>query len=67
MHAAPVVTLTTDRLLLRHWLDQDRVPFAAMNADPRVTEHIPAALTRAESDALIDEFERRFDLRGFGL
>ena len=30
-------------------------------------EHFPAPLTRAESDALIDEFERRFDPRGFGL
>ena len=60
-------TLTTDRLLLRHWRDADRAPFAAMNADPRVMEHFPAPLTRDESDALVDEFERRFDPRGFGL
>jgi ribosomal-protein-alanine N-acetyltransferase len=60
-------TLKTDRLLLRHWRDHDRVPFAAMNADPRVMEHFPAPLSRPESDALIDEFERRFDPRGFGL
>jgi RimJ/RimL family protein N-acetyltransferase len=62
-----VTTLTTDRLLLRHWRDADRVPFAAMNADPRVMEHFPAPLSRPESDALVDEFERRFDPRGFGL
>ena len=60
-------TLTTDRLLLRHWRDEDRAPFAAINADPRVMEHFPAPLSRLESDALIDEFERRFDPRGFGL
>jgi len=30
-------------------------------------EHFPAPLSRPESDALIDEFERRFDPRGFGL
>ena len=60
-------TLTTGRLLLRHWRDDDRVPFAAMNADLRVMEHFPAPLSRLESDALIDEFEARFDPRGFGL
>ena len=38
-----------------------------MNADPRVMEHFPAPLSRLESDALIDEFEARFDPRGFGL
>jgi len=59
--------LTTDRLILRHWRDEDRARFAEMNADPRVMEHFPAPLTRVESDALIDEFERRFDPRGFGL
>ena len=60
-------TLTTGRLLLRHWRDDDRVPFAAMNANLRVMEHFPAPLSRLESDALIDEFEARFDPRGFGL
>jgi len=60
-------TLTTGRLLLRHWRDDDRAPFAAMNADPRVMEHFPAPLSRLESDALIDEFEARFDPRNFGL
>jgi RimJ/RimL family protein N-acetyltransferase len=60
-------TLTTGRLLLRHWRDDDRAPFAAMNADPRVMEHFLAPLSRLESDALIDEFEARFDPRGFGL
>ena len=29
--------LRTGRLLLRHWHPADRVPFAAMNADPEVT------------------------------
>jgi RimJ/RimL family protein N-acetyltransferase len=47
-------TLTTERLLLRDWRDDDRDPFAALNADPRVMEHYPAPLTREESDAFID-------------
>ena len=32
--------ISTDRLLLRRWRDADREPFAAMNADPAVMEHM---------------------------
>jgi RimJ/RimL family protein N-acetyltransferase len=32
--------IRTDRLLLRRWTDADREPFAAMNADPMVMEHM---------------------------
>ncbi|MGO4257447.1 GNAT family N-acetyltransferase [Marmoricola sp. RAF53] len=51
--ATPPV-LRTERLVLRQWREQDRDPFAALNADPRVMEFFPACPTRAESDALID-------------
>jgi len=54
-HAGVVATtLVTERLILRDWREEDREPFAALNADPRVMEHYPAPLTRAESDAFID-------------
>ena len=59
--------LGTDRLLMRRWTGTDREPFAALNADPQVMEHFPAPLSRAESDALIDRIEARFDESGFGL
>lgn len=59
--------LVTARLRLRRWRDEDRAPFAALNADPRVTEHFVSALDRAESDALVTHFEAHFDQRGFGL
>ena len=62
-----VPTLATQRLLLRRWRDDDRVPFAAMNADPQVMEHFPAPLTRDESDALVDRIEARLEADGFGL
>jgi hypothetical protein len=29
-----MLTIHTDRLVLRRWLERDRAPFAAMNADP---------------------------------
>lgn len=62
----PRPPLKTERLVLRRWRPEDREPFAALNADPEVMEHFPAALTRAESDAWIDRTEARFDELGFG-
>jgi RimJ/RimL family protein N-acetyltransferase len=59
--------LATGRLRLRHWRDDDREPFAALNADPVVMEHFPAPLTRAESDAFVDRIEARFAADGWGL
>lgn len=59
--------LTTDRLLLRHWRDGDRAPFAAMNADPAVMEHFPAPMTRERSDDLVDRLIAAHEQRGFGL
>jgi RimJ/RimL family protein N-acetyltransferase len=34
-----------DRLTLRDWRDADLVPWAAMNADPEVREHLGQLLT----------------------
>ena len=59
--------LRTERLLLRRWRREDREPFAAMNADPRVMEFFPALLSRAESDARVDRIEAHFKQHGFGL
>ena len=59
--------LRTERLLLRRWRDQDRAPFAALNADPVVMEHFPATLTRVESDAMVDRIEAHFAEYGYGL
>jgi ribosomal-protein-alanine N-acetyltransferase len=57
----------TERLVLRRWRDEDRAPFAALNADPVVMEHFPAPLTREESDATVDRIEDEFASNGFGL
>jgi ribosomal-protein-alanine N-acetyltransferase len=59
--------LRTDRLLLRRWRPEDREPFAALNADPRVMEFFPSTLTKAESDALVDRIEAGFEANGYGL
>jgi RimJ/RimL family protein N-acetyltransferase len=62
-----VPAICTERLVLRRWLQRDREPFAAMNADPEVMAHFPAPLTREESDALVDRIEAGFAEYGFGL
>lgn len=59
--------IRTARLLLRRWQPTDRAPFAALNADPRVMEHLPRALSPEQSDALIESIEAGFREHGFGL
>jgi RimJ/RimL family protein N-acetyltransferase len=60
-------SIRTARLVMRRWRDEDRAPFAAMNADPEVMRYFPATLDRAASDASVDRIEELFDARGFGL
>lgn len=60
-------TIRTERLLLRPWREQDRAPFAALNADPVVMEHFPAPLDRAASDSFVDRVMNHFATRGWGL
>jgi RimJ/RimL family protein N-acetyltransferase len=59
--------LRTGRLLLRRWRATDLEPFAAMNADPAVMEHFPAALSVRQSAAAVARIERCFQERGYGL
>jgi RimJ/RimL family protein N-acetyltransferase len=59
--------IRTDRLLLRRWTEADLAPFAAMNADPIVMEHMTGPLTREGSDAFVERIERHWDEHGWGL
>jgi RimJ/RimL family protein N-acetyltransferase len=65
--AAVVPEVRTERVLLRRWRPEDREPFARLNADPKVVEYLPGALSRAESDALADGIEAGWYQRGYGL
>ena len=58
--------LRTDRLLLRRWRESDLEPWAAMNADPDVREHLGPLLSREQSDAVVAGMRAAFDERGFG-
>ena len=57
----------TSRLMLRHWREEDREPFAAIGADPEVMEHFPAPLSRADSDAFVERVGADLDDQGWGL
>jgi RimJ/RimL family protein N-acetyltransferase len=59
--------IETDRLLLRRWRDEDREPFAALNADPEVMRYFPSTLTEGESGAMVERIESGFAEHGFGL
>lgn len=56
----------TSRLVLRALRASDSESFARLNADPRVMEHFPNTLSRAESDNLLQGLRETFDQRGFG-
>jgi RimJ/RimL family protein N-acetyltransferase len=60
-------SLRTQRLTLRRWIDDDRTPFAELNADPEVMRYFPNVMTRQESDASVDRIEQGFEKNGFGL
>jgi ribosomal-protein-alanine N-acetyltransferase len=63
----PDRAIRTARLTLREWRDEDRAPFAALNADPAVMEFFPAPLDRAASDAMLDRAAALLAERGWGL
>ncbi|HEX2559007.1 GNAT family N-acetyltransferase [Phenylobacterium sp.] len=58
--------IETERLILRAPEDADRAAIAAMNADPRVAATLGSALTREESDAMVDRIRVHIGLNGWG-
>jgi RimJ/RimL family protein N-acetyltransferase len=58
--------ITTQRLTLRRWREDDLEPFAALNADPLVMEYFPKTLSHDESEILAGRIARHFEQYGFG-
>ena len=59
--------LSTPRLTLRQWREDDLEPFAALNADPEVMRFFPAPLSRRQSDAAAAQAREGIEERGWGL
>ena len=59
--------LRTERLLLRGWRDEDKLPYSLLNADPDVMRHFPSTLSQQQSDEMVDRMRRTWSERGFGL
>lgn len=56
----------TERLILRSWQEDDREPFALMNADPKVMEYFPSLCSRQKSDYIIDYSNDEIEDSGYG-
>jgi ribosomal-protein-alanine N-acetyltransferase len=57
--------IETDRLILRPWREEDRVPLAQMCADPNVMVDYPHPQTREESYARFERYRTCFDANRF--
>ena len=58
--------IETERLILRPYREEDRAPFAEVNAHPEVGRWLSGVLTREESDALVDRIGAHIAEYGFG-
>jgi ribosomal-protein-alanine N-acetyltransferase len=58
--------IETPRLRLAAWQDRDIAPFAALNADPEVMRHFPAALTADETAAMVGRLRTMWTDHGYG-
>lgn len=61
-----LISIRTDRLILRQWKKGDLEPFANMNADPRVREYFPGLQTREESDHSVSLVSGHIEKYGWG-
>lgn len=58
--------IRTQRLLLRDWRESDLAPWAAMNADPEVREHLGPLLTPEQATASARKFQADLERNGYG-
>ena len=57
---------TTERLVLRPFRESDLEPWAALNADPDVTQYLGSPLSREDSDGTAWAINASYEAQGFG-
>lgn len=67
MKAEGVVVLTTDRLTLRTFRSNDLPLYAALNADPEVTQYLGGPASRGYSDEIAEWANECYATDGLGL
>jgi RimJ/RimL family protein N-acetyltransferase len=58
--------IETERLTLRRWRAEDLDPYAALMADPEVTDWLGGGQTRAQAEAAAAAFEAEIERLGMG-
>ena len=58
---------STERLVLRRWIDEDIPLFIAMNQDSVVMRHFPSTLTTEETLNIVTRIKTSFETNHFGL
>ena len=60
------IVITTPRLKIRHWKDEDTEPFIKMNKDEEVMRFFPAVQSAKATIALIGRVHEHFNDYGYG-
>ena len=63
---AEIIELTTKRLRLRQWKQEDFPAFANLNADPEAMKYSPVTLSEEESNDMAQRFEAIITFKGWG-
>lgn len=61
------IYIETDRLILRSWKSEDRIPFAEMNSNTNVMHYFPAPLSEDESNKFVERIISELEDFDFGL
>ena len=61
------VVLTTDRLILRNWREDDLPLVTEITSDPEVMRYFHIVRSRAQSDAWVSRTQAHIDIYGFGV
>lgn len=59
--------LETERIIIRQWVESDRLPFCKLNADPETLKFFPKTLTYEESNLFVDKTIDQIEKLGYGL